>query len=209
VVQHLALLPLGTNLVGLSTGASALSGTIAGLVGRAVAVLFALYLSVRTGQRPLVVDNQTVLALADGLVIRHHTLLVAVAEERTAGVEALARVAVASRRSAAIAVLLAPADRRLLFFFDDSGRAGRAGRIEATADVGLADVALRALAARLVQHHVADGVVSAGRSPAAGVHTAGRQAGQVGRAVHVCVAAPLFLSGALNQRIPIGLVDRT
>jgi hypothetical protein len=191
VVQHLALLPLGAQLVGLAARTAALTGLAAGLVGGAVAVLATLRLAVRTGQRPLVVDNQAVLALTHRLVVGHHALLVALAEQRAAGVETLAGVAVAGRHSAAIAVLLTAADRRLFFFFDDGHRTGGAGGVEATADMRLADVALGALAARLVQHHATDGVVAAGCPPAAGVHAAARQAGQVGGAVRVCVAASL------------------
>ena len=84
VVQHLALLALGTGgggRVARIAGAATASRLAAGLVGGTVGVLAALHLPVGAGQRPLMVDHQAVLALAGRLVAGDDTFLVRLAEE--------------------------------------------------------------------------------------------------------------------------------
>ena len=58
------------------------------LVGRAVLVLATLNLAGGTGQGSSLVDDETELAAAAGLVVAHHALLIKLAGEAGAGVVA-------------------------------------------------------------------------------------------------------------------------
>lgn len=64
--------------------------------------------------------------------------------------------------------------------------------------MGLADVALGALAAGLVEHHGAQGVVSAGPTEAAGIDALARLAGEVSRAVKVTATASNYTKGNIR-----------
>lgn len=87
VVQHLALLA-GRALPGVIAGVPA-AATVTGLVGRTVGILAAFYLTIRAGEGAILVDNQAVLALTAGLATGDDALLVELAVNVGAGVNAL------------------------------------------------------------------------------------------------------------------------
>ena len=163
------------------------------LVGRTVVMHPALNLPVWTGQLALLVDHQAVLAAALGLVVHHLALLVEGAGLGSTGVEALTSLGVASCVLAAISVGLAACVR----FHGGLLRLERsvAGRIRATSNVRPADEALRTFTAGLVDHHLADRVVSTGSSKAARVRALASDASQAAWAVKVGLAFSFWDAG--------------
>ena len=139
-------------------------------------------MAIWTGQNTLLINNKTVLAFADRLMVGHHTLLVQITAETTA--RAITTSIAASRIIGAIIIAAAAVDHRGL-----SRRLGvvilGAPRRWATTDVRPANVTLWAFAARLVQHDSTQGIVAAGGSQAARIDTAAVFAGKVHSAVSV------------------------
>ena len=191
VVQHLALFAGAAdgNVVTRVLAPAA----AARLVGRTVVMHPALNLPVRTGQLALLVDHQAVLAAALRLVVHHLALLVEGAGLGSTGVEALASLGVASCVLAAISVGLAACVR----FHGGLLRLERsvAGRIRATADVRPADEALRTFTARLVDHHLADRVVTTRSSKAARVRALASDTSQAAWTVKVGLAFSFWDAG--------------
>ena len=191
VVKHLALFPRsaeGTIVTRVLASAAATR-----LVGRTVVMHPAFHLPVWTSQLALLVDHQAVLAAALGLVVHHLALLVEGAGLGSTWVEALASLGVASCVLAAISVGLAACVR----FHGGLLRLERsvAGRIRATSNVRPADEALRTFTAGLVDHHLADRVVSTGSSKAARVRALASDASQATWAVKVGLAFSFWDAG--------------
>ena len=185
VVEHLAL---GALLAepGLAAGVDTGAG-VAGLVGRALIVRPAVGLAGRASQLPGRRHHQAVPALALRLVTGHHAVLVTLAARVRAGINTFPRLLVAGGGGAAVAVPLAADHDRSGGLTGGSGAVLGLGAlgVGAAADVGPPDVALRTLAARLVQHRPADGAHPARRPQAARVHTPPFQAGRTGRTVEI------------------------
>jgi len=157
VAQHLSLLVCRAER-GVAAGVLA-PAVVAGLVGGTVIVDAALNLAVGARELALLVDHQAVLAGTGRLVAGYLALLVQVTRLGGAGVVTLAILCVTSSVEGTVRVGLAASSggccgQRL----DGDGRLV-AGRVGVTSDVGKCDVALRTLAAWLVDDHIADGVL--------------------------------------------------
>ena len=177
VVQHLALLALAAQprpvaRVDAAAGLAALvTGTL--LTGAA------LHLAAGAREHARLVHHEAVLALAGGLVAGHLAHLVLVAAEPGAGVVALLGLPAAGLAQGAALVAGAA------LHYAGLGAGVPAPGVGSAGHQGLADVALRTLAPRLVQHHRADRVLATRRAEAARVQAAASAARLGGRAVEI------------------------
>ena len=154
VVEHLALLACWADRR-VVTRVLATSAA-AGLVGRAVVMDATLYLTIGAGELALLVYHQAVLAATLGLVALHRALLVKGTGLGGTRVEALASLGVTG--CVLSTVLVGPTskgwgDRKVVERLVTL-------RIWPTSDMGPTNEALWAFTARLVDDHIADGIVT-------------------------------------------------
>ena len=185
MLQDLTLLARPTEpgvVTGVDTAAS-----LTCLVTGTLVVTPALQLSVRAGQVPGLADHKAVLAPTDRLVGGDLALLVALTGEPRTGINTLPGLSVAGGRHGAALVCLT-AQVGVSYGVRGAGGVWPAGNMRS------ACVTLRTLAARLVDNHRTDGILTTGSSEAARVDTAASPAGLSDGTIEISSALSVYIS---------------